>query len=242
MTSFGQSEIDEIKRLEKVIANLKESDEVKLQLVYPSKERRNSSGKITICGGSYNPFHEGHRELLAKSLEHIDGSEAIAYVTLAHSLNKPLTGASYAQRLYMLHLEQERLPFLSVGVINDGFYRNWFHRLKEFHPGETNSYSCVMGVDLFPRVLEGNEPADYPAIFSIDWLIADRSDKSHLEFELPPEAKQYEERIGRVILPNRVKAVSSSGLKEMINQRDPNVLEYIAHDHFDFIKRNDIYF
>ena len=242
MNSIGQNEAKEIERLQSLVIKMQQSKEVVLNLVYPAKERRNDSGKITIVGGSYNPFHICHRELILRTLEYVDGTEAIAYITLSHSLGKPLTGADYAQRLYMLKMEQDRAPFMSVGVINDGFYRNWFHRLREFHPEEDNKYICVMGADLFPRAIEGNSEEDYPTVFSIDWLVAGRSGKRWQDFKIPDSARKYLSRVSHVALPEDIKDVSSTGLKEMINQRDGKVLEFLAKEHFDFIKRHNIYF
>jgi nicotinic acid mononucleotide adenylyltransferase len=210
--------------------------------VYPAKQRRNSSNKITICGGSYNPFHIGHNELLTKTLEYVDGSEVIAFITLKHSEDKKVIGASHAQRLYMLKLEQERLPFMSVGVINDGFFRNWFHKLNEFHPDEGNEYICTMGADIFPQVIAGNSIEDYPKVFSIDWVVAERSGRSWKDYEVSEHVKPYLPKVSSVKLSDDVKYTSSSGLREMLNKRDKAVLQFIAEDTFDYIVSNGIYY
>jgi nicotinic acid mononucleotide adenylyltransferase len=241
MISTGLSEDAELEGLRKIISELQQSKEAKLRLVYPAKNRRNDSNKITICGGSYNPFHSGHRELIHKTLEFIDGSEAIAYITLTHSLGKPFIGADYAQRLYMLKIEQERLPFMSVAVINDGFYKNWFHRLREFHPDETNKYFCVMGADLFPKIVNGNCMDDYQKIFSIDWLIAERSEKNWTDFAIPDSVKPFLDKIKSVALDKSVSDVSSTKLREMIAFKDPKIVDFIQKDHLDFIIRHKIY-
>lgn len=240
MTSSGLNE--ELGKLQDTVDDLNSSEDIVLKLVCPALERRNDSKKVTICGGSYNPFHNGHRELIKKSVEYVDGRECIAFITLKHSLNKPLSGADYAQRLYMLKMEQERLPFMSIGLINDGFYRNWFHKLDDFHPMERFNYSCVFGSDLFSKVLDGNEEKDFPKIFSIDWLVADRSGKTKDDFSVPESAKPYLNKIHRIKPSNYVKYLSSSGLKNLLNKRDKSVLNYISKEQFDFIKSQNIYF
>ncbi|VVB74189.1 nicotinate-nucleotide adenylyltransferase [Candidatus Tiddalikarchaeum anstoanum] len=241
MITSTQSEVKELKKIQSVLDKLMISNTVELVLLYPALKRRNDSKNVTLCGGSYNPFHIGHEELLKKTLEFVDGSEAISYITLNHSLGKVVSGASFAERLYMLRLEQQRLPFMSVGVINDGFYRNWFHKLKKFHPSEELNYFCVMGADLFPRVIEGNNESDYPKIFSIPWLVAKRGGKAYDDFLIPKSVNPYLNMISSVPLPENVKDVSSSGLKNILKDRDSKVLDYILKDVFKFISRRNLY-
>ncbi|MBW3022667.1 adenylyltransferase/cytidyltransferase family protein [Candidatus Woesearchaeota archaeon] len=242
MTSTGLTEAKEIERLQKIIDDLDNSGKTELRLIYPAIKRRNNSGKITICGGSYNPVHNGHRELISRTLESVGGAEAVVFVTLKHSLNKKLSGASYAQRLYMLKMEQKTMPFVSIGIINDGFYRNWFHRLNEFHPGEKNTYFCALGSDLFPRIIEGNSEEDYPKIFSIDWIVAWREGKSWKDFAAAEKIRKYHEKIHSVKLPDSVSHLSSSGIKKLLNKRDSDIAKYLSESQIEFIKRNKIFF
>ena len=242
MNGAGLNERVTLARLDSIVADLSGAADVRLRMVQPAATKRNGSPNVIFCGGSYNPFHCGHRELLSRALKHIDGSEAIAYITLQHSLAKPVTGATYTQRLYMLMLEQQRMPWLSVALINNGFYKNWFTLLDQFHPGARNKYYCAMGADLFPRVIETTDIADLPVLFSVDWLIAERHDTGWRTRDLPEAWKPYAQKLHAVDMPQSTQEVSSSGLRDMLNARDPAVLTYIGPETFEFIKRHAIRF
>lgn len=221
---------------------MKESDGVALELVYPAPKRRNDSKKVVVCGGSFNPIHNGHRELIKKAIESVDGAEVLLIVALKHSENKPVTGATFAQRLYMLGMEQKRLPFVSVGVINDGFYRNWMPRLKEFHPDEDLEYINLVGADLFAQTIDDKEVEDFPKVFAVDWIVAERDGKNWNDYPIPECIKPFIKKISSLKLSEEVCDISSSGISRMLNEKDGAVLDCIARDHFEFIKRHGIEF
>jgi len=242
MTTPGPHEEEELVRLDAIVDEVRRAPGVSLRLVARAPRSRNASSIVTVCGGSYNPFHLGHRELLRSVIEAVDGAETVAYVTLTHSLGKPLTGASYAERLYMLCLEQERLPFLNVGLVNDGYFRAFLSRLGDFYPGERRTFVGVMGADLFPRIMDERHASEFPLIFSIDWFVAERAGNTWVQTPIPEAAEPYRHRIKGLALPQRAHDVSSSGLWPLLNARDPHALAYVAPDVLDFIARRGIVF
>lgn len=237
-----EKESEELQRLENIVKEISQSEGVALRLVYPAPKRKNDSKKIIVCGGSFNPIHNGHRELIEKAIESVDGAEVLLLIALKHSEDKPMTGATFAQRLYMLGMEQKRLPFVSVGVINDGFYRNWMPRLKEFHPDEDLEYINLVGADLFVQTIDDKEVDEFPKVFAVDWIVAERNGKSWQDYEIPNCIKPFIGKISSLQLSEDVCDVSSSGISKLLNDKDEAVLDCVARDHFEFILRHNIRF
>jgi hypothetical protein len=140
----------------------------------------------------------------------------------------------------MLGLEQERLPFMSVGIVNDGYLINWVSQLGGFHPEESRTYSCAFGADVFPQIVDNYAVEDYEKIFSIDWIVSERDGKTWKDYPTPAGMEPYLSRIISVRISPDVAGLSSSGLRGMLNARDPGVLAYIEPYQFSFIQRHDI--
>ncbi len=240
MDDVIEIEKKELLRLKEIVRKLKSKKQAVLELIYPTIRKRNRSSKVIVFSGSFNPFHYGHKDLIKKAVETMGASEALVFVTLNHSEGKKFERASFEERLLMLKMLQLEMPYLSVGLSNDGFYRNIFPKFKMFHPGKKKEYIHLCGTDVFLGAIDRNKDGFYPVVFRLKWMVVQRGEEKFEDLKLPISFEMYRKNVKGIKLESEFRFVSSTVLRKMIKDRHVGVLDFMSSEHLDFIERHGI--
>lgn len=191
--------------------------------------------KIGILGGTFNPIHNGHI-MLAQYCKQEIGLDKIIFIptyTPPHKTNKYLVNENH--RLEMCRLavkELEGFEVSDVEIMRKGksYTYQTLTFLKEVYPDDELYF--IMGADMFLSLHTWKNPE---IIFNLAKIIAIPRDENSIN-DLQNYYSSVIKSMGAdaIILPNSVKQISSTQIRENINNKamlisllDENVLKYI---------------
>lgn len=178
--------------------------------------------KIGLMGGSFDPVHQGHIELMLLAIEQLS-LDSFMFIPVANNPWKEQSGASKQQRVEMLEIATASYPNVSINTIEidgDRGCKNYtidtLKQLKKQYPNDALFY--IMGMDQasqFDKWKQANE------ISQLVQLVAFQ--RTGYEANACIDTYQF------IKLKNIPNTISSSAIRDGdISYLDPNVLRYIS--------------
>lgn len=179
--------------------------------------------KIGLMGGSFDPIHLGHTELVQLAMEQLS-LDSFVLIPVANNPWKTGSRATKEQRLKMIQLAISSLNNVSIDTIEldcDTLEKNYtintLKKLREKYPHDTLYF--IMGMDQASQFHKWKSARE---ISEIVQLVAFN--------RLGYQANETMETYNFITLKNVPSAISSSAIREGdITSIDPLVLSYIAN-------------
>ena len=197
--------------------------------------------RIGILGGTFNPIHNGHIMLAqyCKNEVQLDKIILVPTCTPPHKSNKHLADESH--RLKMCSLASNSLEGFEVSDVEirrkgKSYTYETLSYFKEIYPDDELYF--IMGADMFLSLHIWKNPE---VIFSHSNIIAIPRDESNIA-DLQSYYSSVIQPMGAkaVILPNSVKQVSSTQIRDNINNK--NIIKSLIDENvLDYIEKNNLY-
>lgn len=178
--------------------------------------------KIGLMGGSFDPIHKGHIELMNLAIEQL-ALDTFMFIPVANNPWKERSGASKQQRVEMLELATTTYPNVSINTIEidtdteaKNYTINTLQQLKKQFPDEELFY--IMGMD------QASQFDKWKCAKEISQMV------QLVSFQRTGyQANNCIETYGFITLNNTPNTISSSAIRNgEISYLDSNVLRYIS--------------
>ncbi len=186
--------------------------------------------KIALFGGSFDPIHEGHLEIAQKAIDHLHLDKLI-FIPCQRSPHKDKSpGATPAQRLQMLQLATQNLPWAMIDSFEidnppPSFTWKTIEHLRQQYPEPTQLY-LLIGFDQWEAFPKWSKPDEIAR--QVEFIVVGRDDQ---------QPKPREGHIAHFIQGNH--PASSSQIRNSAQQEAP--LPWLHPKVSDFIKIEQLY-
>ena len=196
-----------------------------------------------IFGGSFDPVHNGHINLVKQICGVVRLDEIIIMPTRISPFkqdaeNVPVSGTD---RLEMCRLAFEEIPFVTVSDYeisrSDVSYTvNTLRHLKEIYPDDELFF--IMGSDM---LLSFEKWYRYEEILSMCTIIAASRENGQTDLEILQDQAEKLEKFGRVlVVPTDVYEVSSTEIREKI-KKNSDISCYVPKNVVKYISEHGLY-
>lgn len=194
-----------------------------------------------MFGGSFNPVHNGHVELLERMIFEFHLDKVIVIPTNVTPLKDNSFMAAAEDRLAMCRLAFSHVPAIEVSdmeITREGksYTVDTLKMLKEKYADA--KLHLIVGADAFLQL-----PLWYKAeeIFSLAKILTIVRDDIDCD-SLKRAGESYKEKFGAEcgIIENPVTDISSTEIRSLIKENSP-VSELLPSDVYNFIKENELY-
>lgn len=197
--------------------------------------------KIGILGGTFNPIHNGHIQMLEYSKTEADLDKVILMPTFMppHKDSENIVSANH--RLNMCRLACENLTYtevsdLEIRLEDKSYTYRTLQLLHEMYPEDELYF--IEGADMFLTMQSWKNPE---VIFSLAKIIAVPRDYDSFQ-ELKIHYREVLSKMGAqaLVLQNPVLTVSSTYIRDNIDNVDL-LKELIDKRVYDYINENNLY-
>ncbi len=205
-----------------------------IEVLVPARRRLRRGGRLGVFPASFNPPTRAHREIVARAQADFQLEEVLLLLGLTNA-DKTAYEASLEDRLAMVRLACEDDPTLSVGAASHPFFVDLLEPLGELY--DQPQIFFIMGADTLLRVLdkEGRYYRRYHKPYADRWealgdlfaqgqvLVAARPPFTRADLDRwleGPEAA-FRSRISWLDLPDEVKGISASLVRERLGRGQP---------------------
>lgn len=197
-------------------------------------------GRLGVLGGAYNPITRAHLLLAHYSRKQAKLDEVIFVLSRALP-NKPLVGVSVEQRLEMMRLGSNGIPYISLGVCSHGLFLDIGIALQQIYPQELEIF-FIAGRDAAERILTW--PYDDPSaalakmFAGFQLLVFERQGK----FQLPtdPLVQKYRNRIHPLEIEENLDTISSTKVRKRVS-KGRSITELVPMEVAAFIREHSLY-
>lgn len=187
---------------------VQESSQVACMNFY--RKANGAPARLGILPGSFNPVTVAHLGLARAALGLVD---EVVFVLPRAFPHKPYVGASFTQRVKMLHTALEGEPAFSIAATGPGLFIQIAQACRAMY-GNLTRQTFLCGRDAAERIVgwEYDDPSTLVRMFQqFDLLVGDRSG----EYQPPPELAAA---IRRLPLPTHFDPVSATDVRERISR------------------------
>lgn len=196
-----------------------------------------------VFGGSFDPIHNGHINIVKQVCEAVQLDEVIIMPTYISPFKQDSENipASGQDRLEMCRLAFEDMPFVTVSdheiSRSDVSYTvNTLRHLREIYPDDELFF--IMGSDM---LLSFEKWYKYEEILSICTLIAASRESGQADLEVLQKQAEKLEKFGRVIVVSTgVYEMSSTEIREKI-KKNSDISCYIPEKVVKYISEHGLY-
>ncbi len=174
--------------------------------------------RLGILGGAYNPITHAHLALADTVVNTLNIDEVLFCLPQVPP-HKTIFGASLDQRLDMMQLAISHTPYASAGLSTHGLFIDIYQAACEIYPASTEVF-FLTGRDAAERILtwdyEDTEAVLQDMFAAFQFIVCDRDGV----FEIPddPRLTPYHDRIHRCAVPLNVDHISSTTVRERLQQ------------------------
>ncbi len=187
---------------------------------------RESSKKLGIFSGSFNPITVAHIKMFEEAQAHFQLDELLLLLAKAN-VDKDVFGLPLAGRILTLKRYAENQSDVSVGISSHGRYIDKVEVLKAIYPVGTE-FHFIVGYDTLVRIFDPKYYTDVHTelhhLFSQCRFIVANRDNVSIEtiqqFLAQPNLKPYISSVTYLILPDFYAEVSSTEVRKRIAQGD----------------------
>jgi len=169
--------------------------------------------RVGILAGAFNPVTVAHVALARAALSHVD---QVLFVLPQAFPHKPYHGASFAQRVQMLHAAIAEEPAFSVAAADGGLFIEIAAECREVYGGDAQ-LTFLCGRDAAERILNwdyGDPDAATKMLREFNLLVAARGGELD-------ETSKFRHGVGILALNGQFDHVSSTEVRERIAQGLP---------------------
>lgn len=180
-----------------------------------------SGGSLVVMDASFNPMTVAHEAMLNRASESCRADEALLMLSHAN-VDKPVYGASLAQRLAMLEHYAEPYPNVSVVGCSHARFVDKASALRPLYP-ESTGLHFVVGYDTLLRIFDpryySNLQDDLAALFRGAHIIAANRDNIDGEamqrLEKGSEFAAFSDKIRFIRLDGAYSRMSSTEVRDL---------------------------
>ena len=199
--------------------------------------------KRAVFGGSFDPVHNGHINIVKQVCGAVQLDEVIIMPTHISPFKQESehVPASGEDRLKMCRLAFSEMPFVTVSDYeisrSDVSYTvNTLRHLREIYPGDELFF--IMGSDM---LLSFEKWYKYEEILSICTVIAASRESGQADMEILREQAERLEKYGRVmVVPTGVYEMSSTEIREKI-KKNSDISCYVPKNVVKYISEHGLY-
>lgn len=187
---------------------------------------------IAIFGGSFDPVHNAHIETALLALKEFN-LKSVIFVPAYLPPHKVKLQVSQTHRVNMLKLAIKNFDGLSIDLfeVNSKKVIYTYQTLDYLQKQTTDKIKLLVGSDSYEK-LSTWKNIDYIAQ-KFGFLTLQRGD-----IKIDSKNKFYPfTTIGKTVVEN----ISSTKVKQMLKEKDINVIKYIPKDVFEYIRKNKLY-
>lgn len=193
-------------------------------LLRAAKGLNRPGGRLVVMDASFNPMTVAHEAMLNRASESFRAGEALLLLSHAN-VDKPIYGASLAQRLAMLEHYAKPYPNISVAGCSHARFVDKASALRLLYP-ESTELCFVVGYDTLLRIFDpryySNLADELAALFDSARVIAANRDNIDREamrtLEKSPEFAAFSDRIRFITLDGAHPRISSTEVRAHINR------------------------
>jgi len=197
--------------------------------------------KIGIYGGTFDPIHFGHLNLAIQVKEKLGLDEIWLVPAQTNPLKTEFKTASASDRLHMLELAIENLPYIKLSRIEierpaPSYTVETLRLLQEGYP--RHEFSLLIGLDSLIRFEEWKSPEEL--VRRVPLIIGKRTGKE-LTIPLFSNNPLIQKAVKEGIIETSVMEISATDIRERINRGlyiehlvPPKVVDYIYDNHLYF--------
>jgi nicotinate-nucleotide adenylyltransferase len=197
-------------------------------------------GRLGVLGGAYNPITLAHLAIADAAVAEMHLHEVLFCLPQVPP-HKTIFGASLEQRLDMMELAVRDRSYATVGLCSHGLFLDIERALRSQYTPETEVF-FITGRDAAERILtweyEDTERALSEMFSAFQFIVCDREG----EFVMPddPRLIPYHSRIHHFAIPDGLDHISSTALRERLEQGQP-VDDLVPAAVADFIRQQGLY-
>ncbi len=178
-------------------------------------------GSLVVMDASFNPMTVAHEAMLNRASESCRAGEELLLLSHAN-VDKPIYGASLAQRLAMLEHYAKPYPNISVAGCSHARFVDKASALRPLYPESTDLY-FVVGYDTLLRVFDpryySNLEDELAALFDSAHVVAANRDTIDREamrrLEKSPEFAAFSDKIRFIRLDGAYSRMSSTEVRDL---------------------------
>lgn len=190
-------------------------------LLRAAKGLNRPGGSLIVMDASFNPMTVAHEAMMNRASDSCRAGEALLLLSHAN-VDKPVYGASLAQRLAMLEHYARPYPNISVAGCSHARFVDKASALRPLYPESTDLY-FVVGYDTLLRIFDPryytNLADELAALFENAHVIAVNRDNIDLEamrrLEKGPEFAAFSEKIRFIRLDGAYSGISSTEARDL---------------------------
>ena len=194
-----------------------------------------------VFGGSFDPVHNGHVNLVNQIYEAVPLDEIIIMPARVSPFKQDTVPTSEGQRLEMCRLAFEELPFVTVSDYEISrpevsYTVNTIKHLKEKYPGDEIFF--IMGSDM---LLSFQKWYKYEEILSMCTIIAASREDGEKDMESLKKQAEILKKYGRVmVISTGVYVMSSTEIRKKI-KNSSDISCYVPENVVKYILDNRLY-
>lgn len=197
--------------------------------------------KIGIYGGTFDPIHFGHLNLAIQIKEKLELDEIWLVPAQINPLKTEATAASASDRLQMLELAIENLPYVKLCRIEleragPSYTVDTIQLLQETFP--RHEFSLIIGLDSLARFEEWKNAEEI--VRRVPLVVGKRIEKDQ---KTPSFSTNYliQKAVEKGIVETSVMEISATDIRERIN-RGLYIEHLVPSKVVDYIYDNHLYF
>ncbi len=218
------------------------TDTPQLRISHPAPQGLISrgAGHLGVLGGSYNPITLAHLAIADAAVAAMHLHEVLFCLPQVPP-HKTIFGASLEQRLDMMQLAVQDRPYATVGLCSHGLFLDIERALRPLYAPETEVF-FITGRDAAERILtweyDDTERALSEMFSAFQFIVCDREGA----FVMPddPRLIPYHHRIHHFATPNGLDHISSTAIRERLQQGQP-IDDLVPAAVADFIRQQGLY-
>ncbi len=190
-------------------------------LLRAAKGLNRPGGSLVVMDASFNPMTLAHEAMMNRASESCRAGEALLLLSHAN-VDKPIYGASLAQRLAMLEHYAKPYSNVSVAGCSHARFVDKASALRPLYPDSTD-LNFVVGYDTLLRIFDpryySNLEDELAALFDRAYVIAANRDNIGKEtmrrLEKSPEFAAFSDRIRFIRLDGAYSRISSTEVRDL---------------------------
>jgi len=203
-------------------------------------------GRLGIFPASFNPPTQAHLALIRKA-RRLGNLDEMLVLLDAQAMDKSIVAAGLEDRVLMLERVFQRDLKVSIGISNRGLFVEKLEPLRALYPSPI-VFAFIVGFDTIVRVMDkgyySNRDKTLGRLFGqCEFLVANREEKQKHSFEdifSREENRPYRDKVSFITLPSRFSFVSSSLIRENLQEGKP-VRDWVPSVVLRFIMQRRLY-